>query len=84
MPRPYPITEASLDLMLTQTRVSSPGIRAALQDHFVRGLPQNEAAARHGVAPQQLNPVVRKIRSKIKPAFDAYADLVGAGGASQP
>ncbi|OWY39301.1 hypothetical protein CEK28_08780 [Xenophilus sp. AP218F] len=83
MPTPYQITEATLDQMLTLTRVTSPAMRAALQDHFVRGLAQNEAAARQGVSPAQLNPVVRKIRYTIKPAFDAYADLVGASSSSQ-
>ncbi|MDH0341996.1 hypothetical protein [Chromobacterium haemolyticum] len=62
--------------MLSQTRVTSEAMCRALHDHFVDGLLQSEAADRNGVARQQFNTQVVKIRTKVKPAFDAYADLV--------
>ncbi|WP_226034354.1 hypothetical protein [Aquitalea palustris] len=78
MPTNYPFTAATLDIMLSQTRVTSEAMRRALHDHFVGGLLQSEAADRNRVARQQLNTQALNIRTKVKPAFDAYADLVGA------
>lgn len=80
MSNDYPITAETLDIMLRLTQVTSEGMLQALHDHFVEGLPQSVAADRRGVARQQLNNQVLKIRTKVKPAFDAYAASVSSMG----
>lgn len=73
----YPITTESLDIMLRMSKVTSPAMKAALHDHLVSNMPKAAAAARNGVAKQQLGPAVRQLLEKVKPAFDDYAELFG-------
>lgn len=72
----YPITAESLDVMLRLTRITSAGMRQALHDHLVNGLPKSTAAARHGIAKQQLGPSIKNILTNVKPAFDAYTAIM--------
>lgn len=72
----YQITEQMLEQILSVTKITSESMRCALRDHFILGHPQSEVAERYGIKMQQIGPHIRRIRTKIKPAFDAYAKAV--------
>jgi len=72
----YPLTVEMLTAMLAVTRIENESMRRALHDHLILGEPQTVAAARYGYTKQQVGVHVRMIRTKIKPAFDAYTQAV--------
>ena len=72
----FPLTPAMLTAIIQVMRIDSERMQQALHDHLVLGHAQTVAAARYGYERQQLNVHVKRIREKLKPAFDAYADAV--------
>jgi len=78
-----PITAETLEVMLRLTRIKAPAMCQALHDHFVLGEPYSVAAAKYGIAKQQIYPHVKKILEEVKPTFDEYARIaakLSAGG----
>ncbi|MFJ1259723.1 hypothetical protein [Cupriavidus sp. CuC1] len=69
----YPLCAESLRAMLRVARITNESMQRALHDHLVLGDSQKVAAERYGYQKQQISVQVKRIKEKIKPAFDAYS-----------